>query len=79
MMSTSATTRRPTPRQVRHRQRITHLLAGALLVLYVYAAPVLGTGFTMAVRWLVVPILAISGVALWQWHRVRAARRMRQS
>lgn len=79
MTTTNAATSRPTPRQVRHRQRITHLLAGAVLVLYVYAAPVLGTGFTMAVRWLVIPVLMISGIALWQWHRVRAAQRRRKS
>lgn len=78
-MTTTTTTRRPTPRQVRHRQRITHLLAGAVLLVYVYAAPLLGPGFTMAVRWLVIPVLVISGVALWQWHRVRASQRRRKS
>ncbi len=28
--------------------------------------------------WLVVPALVISGVALWQWHRLRARLRTRK-
>lgn len=48
-----------------------HLAAGVLLVVYVYAAPVLGVGFTAAVQWVVVPVLVVSGVVLWQWHRLR--------
>ncbi|WP_338750660.1 hypothetical protein [Janibacter alittae] len=85
IMSTFATTthsattrRRRTPRRVRERQRFAHLLAGAVLLAYVYAAPLLGPGFASAVRWVVVPVLVISGIALWQWHRVRAAVRRRQ-
>jgi len=69
---------RPTRRQVRDLQRAAHLLAGVVLLAYVYAAPLLGAGFTSAVRWLVVPALVISGVALWQWHRLRTRLRTRK-
>lgn len=77
--STTTRRRKTSPRRVRQRQRVAHLLAGAVLLAYVYAAPALGPGFTAAVRWVVVPVLVISGVALWQWHRVRAALRRRRS
>lgn len=76
--TSTTTSRRNTPRQVRDRQRIAHLLAGAVVVAYVYAAPVLGHGVTSAVRWVVVPVLVLSGIALWRWHRVRAALRRRR-
>lgn len=70
-MVTNTATGGPTRRQVRDRQRLAHLAAGAVLLVYVYAAPLMGPGFAAAVRWLVLPALVISGVALWQWHRVR--------
>lgn len=59
-------------RQVRSGQRVAHLVAAVLLVGYVYVAPLLGGGFESAVRWVVVPAVVLSGMALWKWHRVRA-------
>ncbi len=70
--------RRLSRRQVRDLQRAAHLVAALVLLAYVYAAPLLGAGFTAAVRWLVVPVLVVSGLALWQWHRLRAALRKRR-
>jgi len=71
----TVTARRLTRRPVRDLQRAAHLLGALVLVVYVYVAPLLGAGFTAAVRWLVVPALAVSGMALWQWHRLRATLR----
>lgn len=67
--------RRPTRRQVRDLQRATHLLAAGALLAYVYAAPLLGPGFVATVQWLVVPVVVVSGVALWKWPRLRAVLR----
>jgi len=79
IVSTTTTgSRRLTRRQVRDLQRAAHLLTALLLLAYVYAAPLLGTGFTAAVRSLVVPLLVVSGVALWQWHRLRTMLRKRK-
>jgi hypothetical protein len=66
-------------RQVRDLQRATHLLAGSVLLGYVYAAPLLGDGFTASVRWLVVPVAVVSGIALWKWRRLRARARTRKA
>ena len=67
------------PRQVRDLQRVAHLLAGVMLVTYVYAAPLLGAGFTAVVQWVIVPGLVLSGLALWKWHKIRAALRSRRA
>lgn len=71
-------TLRPSQRQLRTLQRSAHLLAGAILVVYVYAAQGLGSTFVAVVRWLVVPSLVLSGLALWKWPRVRAWLRRRR-
>jgi len=76
--TTTAGSRRLTRRQIRDLQRAAHLLTALLLLAYVYAAPLLGTGFTAAVRSLVVLLLVVSGVALWQWHRLRTMLRKRK-
>ena len=67
MTRTASARRSPTRRQVRTLQRSTHLLAAAVLLVYVYAAPHLGAGFTATVQWLLVPVVVASGVALWKW------------
>lgn len=77
-MTSSAPTRRPTRRNVRGQQRAAHLLAATVLLAYVYAAPLLGAGFAAAVQWLVVPVVVISGLALWKWPRLRAKLRGRR-
>ena len=78
-MTNATPTRHPTGRQVRRRQRLAHLLTGVLLVLYVYAAPAMDSGVTLAVRLVVMPVLVISGLLLWQWPRVRSRLRRRMS
>jgi len=75
LMTSAVVVRRLSRRQVRDLQRAAHLVAALVLLAYVYAAPLLGAGFTAAVRWLVVPVLVVSGLALWQWHRLRATLR----
>jgi hypothetical protein len=62
-------------KRVRTRQRWLHLAAGLVVAVYLYFAPELGTG---VVRWLVLPVLVGSGIAMWQWPRLRRlARRPR--
>ena len=75
MPNTLPAPHRPTRRQVRDLQRAAHLLAAVVLLAYVYAAPRLGAGFIAVVQWLVVPAVVLSGMALWQWRRLRAALR----
>ncbi|MFI6679831.1 hypothetical protein [Kribbella sp. NPDC050470] len=63
-------------KKVRDRQRLAHLVAGIAVVAYVYApgAPALEA----AVRWVILPLLAASGVLMWQWPKVRRlARKLR--
>jgi hypothetical protein len=62
---------RPSRRRVRDQQRIAHLVAGVVLLFYVYLAPALGDGLTEAVRWVIVPVVAGSGLALRKWPRIR--------
>jgi hypothetical protein len=75
---TTATPRRTTGgKRIRDRQRLAHLLTGALLILYVYLpgqpSPVLQT----AIRWVVLPLLVIDGLLMWQWPKVRRLARAR--
>lgn len=57
-------------RRVRVLQRLVHLATGFALVAYVYATPAPESAFTVGIRWLV-PIVIVSGLAMWQWPRVR--------
>jgi hypothetical protein len=57
----------------RRAQRRVHLLAGAVLFAYVYAP--LGTELEDVVRFAVFPVLAVTGVAMWQAARIRRALR----
>jgi hypothetical protein len=50
-------------------QRLAHLLAGAILLAYVYV-PV-GAEIESAVRMLVFPLLVVTGIAMWQAPRLR--------
>ena len=63
--------RRRGPKRTRTLQRRLHLLTGFVVVVYIYAAPELGAAATAGVRWLVLPVLVISGVVMWQWPRLR--------
>lgn len=66
------------PKQVRTLQRGLHLLTGVVIVVYIYAAPALGSALAAGVRWLVLPVLVLSGVAMWQWPRLRRLARQRR-
>ncbi len=68
-MSAIAERRTSGGKRIRDRQRLAHLVGGVLLVAYVYApgAPVLEA----AVRWVVLPVLVVSGVVMWQWGKIR--------
>jgi hypothetical protein len=62
-----------TPRAMRKAERAVHLVWGALLVLYVYA--LLPTWGEAAVRYVVVPGIAASGLAMWFAAPLRRLRR----
>jgi hypothetical protein len=65
------------PGAQRRAQRRVHLLAGALLAAYVYAP--LGTGLEDVIRFAVFPILALTGIAMWQAARIRRSLRLLRS
>jgi len=79
MVTSSATVRRAgSGKRIRDRQRIAHLITGALLIVYVYLPAGAGAAVQPAIRWVVLPLLVIDGVLMWQWARVRRlARRLR--
>jgi hypothetical protein len=71
-VKTNAAPSRPlTGKQVRTQQRATHLVAGAVVLVAVYAGPLLGPVFAAAVQWVVFPVLVITGIAMWKWPRIR--------
>jgi len=61
------------PAQQRKAQRAVHLAAALMLVAYVYA-PV-GAHLQDGVRFVGLPLLALTGVAMWQAARIRRLRR----
>ena len=61
------------PGAQRRAQRRVHLLAGAVLAAYVYAP--LGAELEDVVRFAIFPILALTGIAMWQAPRIRRALR----
>lgn len=74
---TTAAPPRTSRRRVRNQQRAAHLVAGAVLLAYIYLGPALGAGFTAAVQWAVAPVAVGSGIALWKWPRIRTLLRNR--
>ena len=76
-MKTNAAPARPTGKQVRTLQRAAHLAAGLVVLVAVYAGPLLGPVFAAVVQWVVFPVLILSGIALWKWPRIRRALRGR--
>ncbi len=76
-MTETGLQRRVNPRRMRGLQRLVHLLAAGVLLVYVYGGSALGSGFSMAVRWVALPILVLSGVALWKWTQLRKVLRQR--
>jgi hypothetical protein len=64
-------------RRQRRLQRGVHLAAGVMLLAYVYAP--LGGELESAVRFVVFPLLVLTGLAMWQAPRVRRALRRQAS
>lgn len=56
---------------LRRAQRGAHLLAAAVLFAYVYAP--LGDELETVVRFAVFPVLALTGIAMWQAAQIRRA------
>jgi len=66
-------------RRTRSLQRLAHVLTGVLVLAYVYLTPAPDAAVTQAVRWLLLPALVGSGVAMWQWPRLRRLARRRSA
>jgi hypothetical protein len=62
-----------TAAQQRKAQRVVHLAAALVLVGYLYAP--LETQLQDAVRFLVLPVLVVTGIAMWQAPRIRRLRK----
>jgi len=64
-------TRNVSNKQIRDIQRVTHLVAALLLLLYVYiplgSVPLL----TTVLQFAVLPLLIATGMLMWQWTRLR--------
>jgi hypothetical protein len=58
-----------TPGEQRRLQRVVHLAAAVALLGYVYAP--IGTRLQGLVRLVVFPLLAVTGMAMWQAARIR--------
>jgi thiosulfate reductase cytochrome b subunit len=65
-----------TPGSLRRAQRRAHLLGGLLLIAYVYAP--LEPQIEDLVRFVVVPVVVLTGVAMWQAARFRRILRERK-
>jgi len=75
MTTHPARLRRVAQIRARDLQRGLHLITAATVLAYVYLGQWIGGDFTLAVRWVLTPVLVGSGLALWKWHRVRRALR----
>jgi hypothetical protein len=62
----------------RYRPPLANGVTGLALVAFVSAPGGPGAVLETAVRWVILPLLAASGVLMWQWPKVRRwARRLR--
>lgn len=60
-------------------QRSVHIIASIMLLVYLYTPLGDNDVFNLMLRLMVVPVLAVSGVLMWQWPRIRrATRQMRK-
>lgn len=59
------------PGQQRKAERVAHLVAAALVAAYVYLP--LGDAPANLIRWVALPALVMSGLAMWQAARLRRA------
>jgi hypothetical protein len=62
-----------TASQQRRAQRAVHLVAGLVLIAYLYAP--LEEQLQDAVRFVVLPLLVVTGIAMWQAPRLRRLRK----
>jgi hypothetical protein len=63
--------RRGGAKRTRTAQRGRHLFTGLVLIVYMYAVPVTDSPLAAVIRWLVLPLLVATGLAMWQWPRLR--------
>ena len=63
--------RRGGAKRTRTTQRGIHLFTGLVLVAYGYAVPATDSLLAAVIRWLVLPLLVATGLAMWQWPRLR--------
>ena len=62
-----------TAAQKRRAQRAVHLVAALVLIAYLYAP--LDAQLENAARFLVLPVLVVTGIAMWQAPRIRRLRK----
>jgi membrane-anchored protein YejM (alkaline phosphatase superfamily) len=65
-------------RKVREVHRAIHLVASVMLLAYLYTPLGDNTVFSVMLRVMVVPVVALSGVLMWQWPRLRRMKRQRR-
>jgi hypothetical protein len=63
--------RRGGAKRTRTAQRGVHLITGLVLVVCVYVVPAMDSLSATVIRWLVLPVLVATGLAMWQWPRLR--------
>lgn len=67
-------------KQLRNTIRVVHLIAGVLLVALVYLEPLRASpAFLTFIQVLVIPVVGISGVAMWQQAALSRLRRQATS
>jgi hypothetical protein len=64
-------TRKISNKQIRDIQCVTHLVAAPVLVLYVYIPLGSVPLFPTVLQFAVLPLLAVTGILMWQWTRLR--------
>jgi hypothetical protein len=60
-----------TNKTFRNIQRTIHIIAGSLLAIYIYSPWSSVEAFSFAIKWVALPILILSGIAMWQLVKVR--------
>jgi len=64
-------TRKVSNKQIRDIQRVTHLMAALVLVIYVYIPLGRVPLFATILQFGVLPLLTATGMLMWQWTRLR--------
>jgi hypothetical protein len=58
------------PAQLRRTLRVGHIVVGALVGIYVYSPLHADPLLTDIIRYLAIPVVALSGIAMWQQGRI---------